>query len=133
MLHTVVVNALIKDGWVITDDPLYLPYGGQDLYVDLGAERPIGAEKGGQRIAVEIKSFLSASGLHDLEGAIGQYHLYRSVLSKAKSDRRLYLAVPERAYESVFTTPVGQMALADYDLQLIVVDEAAERIVQWLP
>ena len=29
--HEVVVNALIKDGWTITDDPLVLSYGGKDV------------------------------------------------------------------------------------------------------
>ena len=55
--HDVVKNALIKDGWTITHDPLILPYGGRNLYVDLGAEVPIGAEKDDRRIAVEVKSF----------------------------------------------------------------------------
>ncbi|NJL65136.1 MAG: fatty-acid oxidation protein subunit alpha, partial [Methylacidiphilales bacterium] len=34
-----VVQALINDGWEITDDPLVLSYGGRELYVDLGAEK----------------------------------------------------------------------------------------------
>jgi|GEM_PF-1516655 len=32
-------NALIEEGWTITHDPLFLPYGKKDMYVDLGAER----------------------------------------------------------------------------------------------
>lgn len=40
-----VKNALIKDGWTITDDPLKLAYGNKKVYIDLGAERTIGAEK----------------------------------------------------------------------------------------
>lgn len=43
--HEVVKNALIKDGWTITDDPLILSYGDRELYADLGAEKMIGAEK----------------------------------------------------------------------------------------
>lgn len=46
IFHDSVKNALIKDGWTITDDPLYLDYGGIDMYVDLGAEKLIAAEKG---------------------------------------------------------------------------------------
>lgn len=33
--HDCVCNALIKDGWTITNDPLVLKWGGKDLYVDL--------------------------------------------------------------------------------------------------
>jgi hypothetical protein len=36
--HNVVVQALTKDSWTITDDPLRLQWGSRDLYVDLGAE-----------------------------------------------------------------------------------------------
>ena len=36
--HNTVKNALTKDGWTITHDPLKLQWGAKDLYVDLGAE-----------------------------------------------------------------------------------------------
>ena len=39
--HEQVRTALVKDGWVITHDPLRLNWGNKDLYVDLGAERLI--------------------------------------------------------------------------------------------
>jgi len=61
--HDIVVQALIHDGWEITDDPLILSYGGRELYVDLGAEKTtIAAQKDNLKIAVEIKSF-GSSGL----------------------------------------------------------------------
>lgn len=51
--HAAVVKALIADGWTITNDPLYLAYGGRELYVDIGAERvTIAAERDDQKIAV---------------------------------------------------------------------------------
>jgi hypothetical protein len=53
--HDAVCAALVADGWTITGDPLHLRYAGDDLYVDLAAERLIAAEKGHQRISVEIK------------------------------------------------------------------------------
>ena len=37
-------NALVHDGWTITHDPLHLRWGTKDMYVDLGAERFLGAE-----------------------------------------------------------------------------------------
>ena len=49
-----VKNALRKDGWEITNDPLALEYGDTAFEIDLGAERILGAERSGERIAVEI-------------------------------------------------------------------------------
>ena len=43
--HETVKNALIKDGWTITDDPLKLTIGSRSLYVDLGAEKLICSPK----------------------------------------------------------------------------------------
>src|SRR2546430_10502525 len=68
--HDAVLRALTADGWMITHDPLSLSYGGRDLYVGLGAERTtIAAERDGQKIAIEIKSFLGSSPVRDLEEA----------------------------------------------------------------
>lgn len=54
---------LFKDGWTITQDPLRLKWGTNLLYVDLGAEKLLTAEKDNQKIAVEVKSFVSPSNL----------------------------------------------------------------------
>jgi len=37
--HDTVKNALIKNGWKITHDPLVLKWGPKDLFIDMGAER----------------------------------------------------------------------------------------------
>ncbi len=58
--HHAVVHALEKDGWTITNDPFRLEYGRRNLYVDLGAENLLAAEKDQRRIAVEIKGFAGA-------------------------------------------------------------------------
>jgi hypothetical protein len=78
--HDQVKSALVKDGWRITHDPLSLKWNEQDLFVDLGAEEVLAAEKSGRRIAVEIKSFIGPSQMHDLEQALGQFILYRIAL-----------------------------------------------------
>ena len=132
--HDAVVKALTADGWTITDDPLRLIYGGEKLYVDLGAERnTIAAEKGSEKIAVEIKSFLSRSVMQDLEEALGQFRLYLIVMAETEPDRVLYLAVPNRVYEGLFCERFGQLILKKEDnLRLIVFDEEQERIVTWV-
>lgn len=131
--HDLVILALESDGWTITDDPLYLSYGGRNLYVDLGAEQPIGAVKEGRKIAVEVKSFIGESDVHELELSIGQYRLYHNVLAETEPDRELYLAVPSFSYEGVFKEPIGQLIVEGERLQLIVFDEEQARIVRWIP
>jgi hypothetical protein len=96
--HNVVKNALIKDGWTITHDPLTLTVGRRDLYVDFGVEQPIAAEKEGRKIAVEVKSFIGPSVVYDLEQALGQYHVYRMILAQDDPQRHLYLAIAESIY-----------------------------------
>lgn len=109
--HDAVRNALVKDGWTITDDPFRLVWGKRDFYVDLGAERVVAAEKAGKRIAVEVKSFLGASPMHDLEQALGQFVLYRSILEEQEPGRVLFLAIPDEAAE-ILGEPVGQLLIA---------------------
>lgn len=130
--HSQVVQALIQDGWTITDDPLHLSYGGRNLYIDLGAQLPIGAEKNGRKIAVEIKTFLGASDIHELELSLGQYRLYHHILAEIQPDRTLYLAVPAFGYDGIFKEPVGQLVIQQDDLKLIVFDESQKRIIQWI-
>ncbi len=45
VFHQVVKQALISDGWTITDDPLVVRVGGVGLYIDLGAEKLIALRK----------------------------------------------------------------------------------------
>lgn len=130
--HDIVRDALIADGWVITDDPLRLYYGGRNLYVDLGAEYPIAAEKEGRRIAVEIKGFLSESDVYDFSSSLGQYRVYQHILEDTKSDRVLYLAIPNYVYTSIFQEPLGQLVLRKDRVQLIVFDEISRRVEQWI-
>ncbi|MEH2236061.1 element excision factor XisH family protein [Nostoc sp.] len=134
LYHDTVVQALIKDGWEITDDPLLLSYGGRELYVDLGIEkRAIAAQKDNQKIAVEIKSFLKPSPVRDLEEAVGQYGVYQSILTEIAPERILYLAVPRRSYETIFTEKLGQLIIKRLQIKLLVFDEEQVRIVQWIP
>lgn len=132
LYHHVVVGALEREGWKITDDPLILSYGKKDLFVDLGAEQILGAVKGDRRIAVEIKSFISASDVFDLELAIGQYNVYRDVLAEVDPDRTIYLAVPLHAYENTFKDQLGQLVMKRQRLNIIVFGESPKEELQWI-
>ncbi len=101
--HNTVRIALEKDGWTITDDPLTLRIGKRDLFVDLGAEKLIAAEREDKKVAVEIKSFISQSPVKDLENALGQYILYLKILSRLEPERLLYLAVQQKKNISIFS------------------------------
>ncbi len=132
IFHDAVINALIKDGWTITHDPLPLSYGGKSTYVDLGAERLLGAIRGAEKIAVEVKSFVSASEMRDLEQALGQFILYRSVLLIQEPDRKMVIAVPLKVIK-LFEGPWGKLLSEKASLQVIIYDHAKEVIVRWIP
>ena len=67
--------------WTITDDfRLKLTIGSRSLYVDLGAEKLIAAQKNSQIIAAEIKSFISQSPINDPKNALGQYVRWQNIL-----------------------------------------------------
>ena len=133
--HDAVKNALTKDGWTITHDPLTLRWGRKDLFVDLGAQKLLAAKKGDRRIAVEIKSFLGRSEVTDLEKALGQYILYRDIMRELESekDRELYLAVHRAVYVDVFQEPFGKLLIDNGHLRVIVFDEQKEEILRWIP
>lgn len=135
LYHEPFVRALQKDGWNITDDPLFLTVADTDLLIDLGAERVIAAERDNVRIAVEIKSFLSKSAVQDLKEAAGQFMLYEEALkrSPANTGRVLYLAVRLRVYASLFVGGIGRILMESHRLRLVVFDEDTEEITQWIP
>ncbi len=128
----VVKKALVKDGWLITDDPLTLSYGGKDVFVDLGAERTIAAEKNGEKIAVEIKSFLGKSDVRDLRDAIGQYMMYRKLLQVLAYERELFLAISTDTFESIFEPPFGRLFVEHEKVNLIIFDTNKEMIEKWI-
>ncbi len=131
--HSTVVQALVADGWVITDDPLRLSYGARDFFIDLAAELPIAAEKDGRRIAVEVKSFVGASNIRELELAIGQFALYREVLARSDTGRTLFLAVTVGIFETLFQEPIGQLMVETQSLRLVAFDPTTQRITRWAP
>jgi hypothetical protein len=131
-LHDIVKSALIKDGWRITHDPLFIGYADVRVYVDLGAERPIAAEKEDEKIAVEVKSFVGRSAVQDFEQAIGQYVTYRGFLRVSDPERMLFLAVDDKTYESVFTKIGFHLILTETQVRIIVVQIEREEIVRWI-
>lgn len=131
LFHDVVKTALVKDDWQITDDPLFLKVGGVDFFIDLGAEKLLAAERDGNKIAVEIKSFINTSSVADFHLAIGQFINYRVALKVADPERKLFLAVPDIAYKTFFQKEFPRMVIQQYELELFVYDIENEVIVLW--
>jgi len=132
MYHETVKQALIRDGWYITDDPLYAKLGTTRIYVDLGAKTLLEATKAGRQIAVEIKSFIGRSQFSDFHTAVGQYMNYRLILAKTHPQHELYLALTETVYNELLDNPFGRLAIAGHQLKLILFDESREIITQWI-
>lgn len=130
--HDTVKNALIKEQWIITHDPLTLKLGKKDFYVDLGASQVLAAQKLDHKIAVEIKSFTGRSDIDDLEKALGQYILYQDILTELEPERELYLAVPNSVVEDLFEETIGKLLLKNRRLKLIAFDPTEEVIKQWI-
>jgi hypothetical protein len=132
--HEIVKRAIERDGWTITHDPYRLKLSrGKNLFIDLGAERLIAAERGIEKIALEIKSFRRASDMQDLEEALGQYILYQRLLSRYDPERKLYLAVSEDVRVSVFEEEAGLVLIEDGLLKLVTFDVEQQEIVSWIP
>lgn len=129
--HETVKEALKRDGWAVTHDPLYLAVGGVEMYIDLGAEPLIAAEKDNEKIAIEIKTFLRPSTISEFHTAVGQFLNYRCALRETEPERKLYLAVPAETYKTFFALPFIRDGVEEFRLHLIVYDPEAEVIVLW--
>jgi hypothetical protein len=116
--HYEVKQALVYDGWVVTDDPLYIKIGTIPIHIDLGAEKIIGAEKDGEKIAVEIKTFSMLSFITAFYEAVGKFIVYREALEIIESDRILYLAMPIDTYEEHGSELLVQRVLTKTKLNL---------------
>ena len=131
-VHDIVKNALINDGWTITHDPFSMKLGSADLFVDLGAEKLIAAEKGNAKIAVEVKSFLGKSIISETQDAIGQFLMYQVVMSEFDANRVLYLAIEEEIFDNEFSDALKTLVLEKLNIRLLIFRASEEGIVKWL-
>lgn len=132
LFHDIVRSAIEKDGWTITNDPLTIRCGGVDIQIDLAAERLIAAEKAGEKIAIEIKSFASTSKISEFHTALGQFINYRTALRSEDPERTLYLAVPLVIYNDFFSLPFTQTVVYENKVRLVIYNIELEEIVQWI-
>ncbi|MFM5888262.1 MAG: XisH family protein [Dolichospermum sp.] len=131
LFHQAVKQALIKDGWIITNDPLTIRIDRVKLEIDLGAEKVFAAEKGEEKIAVEVKSFINPSNISDFHNALGQFLSYRLALQMIESNRVLYLAVPIDIFNTFFQERFTQAAILEYDLKILAYEPNKKEIIAW--
>lgn len=129
--HNTVREVLIRDGWTITHDPYELREYDPEWEIDFGAEKVIAAEKGPEKIAVEVKSFLESSFAYEFHGVLGQYLNYRSGMRRIDPERILYLAVPLEVYEVEFSRQGIVNSLKDYQVKILVYDPLIKDIIEW--
>ena len=132
LFHNIVKKALIKDGWTITHDPFTLhsrKEGG--LSTDIGAEKVILAENGLTKIAVEVKSFIHMSILHEFLKASGQYMSYSKIIRKNEPIRLLYVAMPTFVYYLLIKYDWVVEVMTDLNMKVILYSSEKEIIEEW--
>jgi XisH protein len=133
IFHEAVREALEKEGWKITHDPYLLKDKKQkiDYEIDLGAQQLIEAEKGIEKIAVEIKTFAKASLPNEFHGILGQYLTYLEGLSEFEPERILYLAIPLFAHIKLLNHPFILRIIKKYQVKILVYNAQHKIIVSW--
>ena len=133
LFHTIVKEALIAEGWTITDHPFVLlnkKDGG--IETDLGVEKIIVAEKGLTKIAVEVKSFLNPSPINDFHAALGQYLIYLDVMEMKQIDRIMYLAMPFETHTFLSTKPYFLYVVNKHNVKFILFEPETKTIEKWI-
>lgn len=98
----------------------------------MAAEQTIAAERANQKIAVEVKSFLSPSPVQDLKLAFGQYVVYLGILEVVEPERKLYLAVNHIVYQEFLEQEAIELIRHRFQVAIVVVDVVRREVVQWI-
>ncbi len=129
--HEHVREALEKDGWTITANPLPVLLDDERWEIDLGAEKIFLAQRGPEKIAVEVKSFLARSRAYEFHRAFGQYTVYVDAMQELEPERKIFLAIPSVAFETLFERPFYLKFLERHPMSLLIFDPEKREIVQW--
>ncbi|MCU0338500.1 MAG: XisH family protein [Spirosomaceae bacterium] len=134
IFHETVKEVLLTEGWTITHDGyrLFTELLKDALTIDIGAEKLITAEKGTEKIAVEVKSFLGDSLIYDFHSAIGQMLVYQVNIELQEPERILFLAIPEAIYERMSQQRVFEAVAKRYKVNFLVYEPINKKILQWM-
>ena len=129
--HDTVRIGLEKDGWRVIDDPLRIVAGGVGLFIDLSAEPIMTFARDDKKIAIEIKSFEIQSQITSFYEALGKYLTYRTALAMNKMDFDLYLAVPKRAFDTIFQKELVKVLVKEHKMNIVVYSDKNQSITSW--
>ena len=130
--HENVRKALENDGWQITHDPYRVKVDDVGYEIDFGAEPLIAAEKGGNRIAIEVKSFVGPSTINEFHKAVGQFNDYYVALEIEDPNRVLFLAIPEAIWLRFFQKRLIQLSLKRIEAKILVYNPILNEVVKWI-
>ena len=131
--HKAVRESLTNDNWTITQDPYRLTLSKRVLEIDIGAESIIAAQKGVEKIVVEVKSFLRESFIYEFYTVLGQYLVYETFLARQEPDRTLYLAISDEVYALRFEKDDGILFVCEkYNLKILIFNKLNNQIESWI-
>ena len=137
LYHSIVREALEREGWKITHDPFIIKSERLNarIEIDLALEKTLVAEKetptGLRKIMVEVKSFIKASMVSELHSVVGQYFNYKIGIEELQEPCDLYLAVPEMAYQKLSQMGLFNIVVERLKIKIIVFNNITKTIVEW--
>lgn len=102
------------------------------MEIDLAAENLFVAERGLEKIAVEIKSFAGVSQVYDFHLAVGQFVDYRIALREKEPERVLYIGITDDVWDGIFSLPFAQMVIREMAIKIIVVNPDQIMVSKWI-
>jgi hypothetical protein len=130
--HFQVVRALQKTGWTVSEKPRYVLDEETDTFIFIDVDATQGTNGAVvHRIYVEVKCFPGHNASQELYIAFGQYLIYRTLLARQAISIPFYLAVPQTAYETIFSALVHE-TIRENRIKLIIVDLETETVQQWI-
>lgn len=130
--HDLFRKALENEGWNVTHDPLRLKTGRIPVLIDLGAERILAAEKGEEKVAIEIKTFGNPSFITAFYEAVGKYIVYQEAIQILEPNRLLYLALPDDVYEGFAEDLLIDSVFQRHQFRIVTYDSEHQTIVKWI-
>lgn len=119
-------KALQSQGWTVQPKSMSVRESGFQFYIDVEAERA------GQKIAVEVKSWLNDFN-EDWFQAMGQYCTYQDVLGRKAPNYELWLVMAEDRYIEYGSTQLIQNLKRKNSIKFIIFNQYSNTITQWIP
>jgi len=66
------------------------------------------------------------------QNALGQYIIYRTLLSVTNPTYKVYLAISQEIYENFFCQVAIQFIIQHNQVALLVINTDAEEVIQWI-